>query len=285
MEKLSDIAGEESEEPCVDTVDDGCEVSRVVEEVDFVDVDHHHLALVLLEDELLVAMVEIGEILYLDGFFIFPAPFLDILHEVRDRGSEIDHEVGIAHHLHHRLEEFHVGLVVGVAHVSHGLVVGGKHIDTLEDRPVLYDGTFGVCYLENVAEAFFEEVDLECERPSVNIVVVVFQVRVMRHRLKLRCPSVMFGQHSGEGGFPAPYVACYSDVHVMQFEGGLFSHFVIFPEVFSLGSESILRGDGAGAQLHGGGFSFLYLHDTQFKKCVDRLAFWFLISFHKSICF
>ena len=73
-EQLSDIAGEESEEPCVDTVDDGCEVSRVVEEVDFVDVDHHHLALVLLEDELLVALIEIGEILYLDGFFIFPAP-------------------------------------------------------------------------------------------------------------------------------------------------------------------------------------------------------------------
>lgn len=132
------LLGEESEEGGVDAVDDGGEVCGLVLEVEVVDVDGEHSAPVFLVDEFLVELVQSLEVVDGYGLLVVPSPLLDVLYEVWHRRAQVDHQVGVAHDFCHLLEEFHVGVEVPVAEVSHGAVVGGEDIHSLIDASVLY---------------------------------------------------------------------------------------------------------------------------------------------------
>ena len=67
--------------------------------------------------------------------------------------------------------------------------------------------------IEQVAESLLEEIDLECKRPPWDVLVVVFEIWVELHGLKLRCPPIVSGEHRGERGFPTTYISCYSYMH------------------------------------------------------------------------
>ena len=55
-----------------------------VEEVDLIDLYGDHFSLIMLVDEVIVELVEVLEVVELHLLLIFPAPFLNILHEMRD---------------------------------------------------------------------------------------------------------------------------------------------------------------------------------------------------------
>ena len=128
---------------------------------------------------------------------------------------QVDHEVGHTHHGHHLFEELHIGLVVTLREVAHGSVVLHEDVDALVDGTVLYDGVVGLCNGQQVAEAFLEEVDLQVERPAVDVAVVVFQIRVMLYGLEAWLPAVVLGKHACQRRLAAPDISCYCNVHVM----------------------------------------------------------------------
>ena len=208
------LGWEEAEELGIDAVDDAGEVGLPVEEIELVDLHREHLAPVFMIDEVVVTGVEVFEVVELHLLFIFPAPPLDVLHEVWYGGLEINHQVGILDDGHHRLEEVHIAVEVAVVEVSHGIVVGGEDIDALKDAAVLDDGLLGAGDVEQVAEALLEEIDLQGERPPGDVLVVVLKIWIELHGLKLRCPPIVTGEHRGERGLSTSYISCYGNMHL-----------------------------------------------------------------------
>ena len=133
-----------------------------------------------------------------------------------DRRPEIDHEVGETDSVRHVLEQFHVGLVVTVVKIAHGVVVFSKDVDAFIDGAVLYDRLFTVPYFQQILETFFQEEHLHGERPAFNVFIIIFQIGIVVHRLEPRLPSVPSGQHGREGRLAAPYVSCNCNVHKIE---------------------------------------------------------------------
>lgn len=205
---------EKSEEFAVYTVGDSREVSWVVKEIGVVFVDDDEASGVVVEDEAFVGFVEPFQIVEMNTLLIVASTLLDVAHQMGYRGAQVYHKVGLVRQGYHELEELHVGVEVAVGHIALGVVVGGKYIDALKDGAILYDGRIGALELEHIAEALFEEIDFHRERPSSDVLVVVFEIRVVGHGLKLRCPAIMVGQHLCQCGLATAYVACYNDVHI-----------------------------------------------------------------------
>ena len=129
---------EQTVELGVDLVGDGGEVFRtvlVVEVVCFYDEDFAFVV----GDPLLVAVVEVAEVFDADAFLVLTAALLDLCHQGRDGGLEVDQEVWLADHGHHEVEQVHVGVEVSVGEVAHGLVVGNEDVYAFKDGPVLDD--------------------------------------------------------------------------------------------------------------------------------------------------
>ena len=187
-----------------------------MEEVGVVLVDNDEAAGVVLEDETLVGLVETFEVLQLYDLLIVPATLLDVADEMRHGGAEIYHQVGLVGEGYHQLEEFHIGLEVTVGHIALGVVVGGEDIHALKDGAVLNDGAASLLEVEHIAEALFEEIDFHREGPSGDVLVIVFEIGVVRHSLELRRPLVVVGEHLRQGGLAAAYVSCYDDVHIKK---------------------------------------------------------------------
>ena len=134
----------QSEQFRIHSVNDLSEVARAVFEVHFVDIDHKEATLVFLEDELVVSAVEVLEIVERHLLLVVASAALDVLYQMRHRCAQINHQFGQSSQLEHLMEQVHVGLEVAVRKVAHRVVIGGEHIDALEDGAVLDDGTSGV---------------------------------------------------------------------------------------------------------------------------------------------
>ena len=132
---------------------------------------------------------------------------------MRDRALEIDEQVGQFDHLHHHVEQVHVGVEIALGKIAHRHVVGHEHIDALEDGAVLDDGLGTAGDLHHVLETLGEEVHLEVERPALDVLVIVFEEGIVGHGLVFRGPSIVLGEHAGEGGLAAADVAGDSDMH------------------------------------------------------------------------
>ena len=135
---------------------------------------------------------------------------------MRNRTLEIDQQVGQLDHLHHHPEEIHVRIVVALREIAHGHVVGYEHIDALEDGAVLDDGFAAAGDFHHVLETLREEIDLQIERPALDVLVIVFQERVVGHSLEFRGPAVVLGEHPGQRGLAAADIAGDSDVHLRK---------------------------------------------------------------------
>ena len=125
----------------------------IVLEVEIVFVYDHHASSVFVVDEIIVALVQVPEIFQLHLLLIVASALLDVAHEVGHRCAQINHEVGVVHHLQHLFEKLHVGVVVTIGEIAHSLVVLHEHIYTLEDATVLHNGVGGTLYVDEIAEA------------------------------------------------------------------------------------------------------------------------------------
>ena len=129
------------------------------------------------------------------------------------RSTQINHQVGYFHHRHHLLKQFHVSLVVALAQVTHIAVILHKHIHTLVDGTVLNNSVISLSNRNQIAEAFLQEIHLHIKRPTVNIAVVILEIRVMLYGLEPRFPAIVFGQELGERRLATTYISCYCDMH------------------------------------------------------------------------
>ena len=57
-------------------------------------------------------------------------------------------------------------------------------------------------YFENISESVFEEEDLQIETPSLHILVIVFDVRIVVDLLETWNPVIVLTKHLGQGCFP-----------------------------------------------------------------------------------
>ena len=208
---------EKAEEYGVDTVGDRCQVGFAIEEVKVVHFHGEHLAGVFLVDELVVEAVEVFQVVKLHLLLIAATALLDVLHQVGNGGAEVNHQVGHMDGRHHRLKQFHIAFVIALVEIAHRVVVGREDMHAFEDAAVLDHRLPGVGDVEDVLEALLEEIHLEGERPPRDVLVVVLQIGVVLHSLKLGNPSIVLGEEFRERGLPTTDVACDDDMHVSPF--------------------------------------------------------------------
>ena len=106
-------------------------------------------------------------------------------------------EVRKANDVLHVSEKLHESVEVAVAKVSHSLVVSSEDIDSLVDRAVLNRVFPALLHFHEVAETFFQEEDLHRKRPTLNVLVVVIEVRIERYLLVHRLPMIVLSEHFG----------------------------------------------------------------------------------------
>ena len=204
---------EEAKEEFVNTVDDSRQVGFPVQEIKIIDLHGEHLARVVLIDELIVEPIEILQVVQLHLLLVVASSFLDVFHQMRDGGLQIYHEVGHAHDSHHRFKQFHIAIEITVIKVAHRMIVDGEDIDSLKNAPVLDDGFFRVGDVKQVPETLLKEINLQRERPSGDVLVIVLEIRIVFDRLKLGRPAIVLGKQMGERGLAASYISCNDDVH------------------------------------------------------------------------
>ena len=71
-------------------------------------------------------------------------------------------------------------------------------MNTLVDGTILNNSMVGLGDVDEIAESLLEEIHLHIERPTVNIAVVILEIRVTINRLKPWLPAIMFGQKTGK---------------------------------------------------------------------------------------
>ena len=184
-----------------------------MEEVEVVDLHGEHFAWVVLIDELIVEFVEVFQIIQLYLLLVFTSTLLDVFHQMRNGGSQVNHQVGHTHHRHHRLKQFHIALEIAVIKVAHRMIVRCEDIDTLKDASVLDNRFFRLGDGEQVLETLLKEIHLQGKRPSGDVLVVVFKIWVEIDRLKLWRPAIVLGEQMGERGLSAANISCNDDVH------------------------------------------------------------------------
>jgi hypothetical protein len=67
-------------------------------------------------------------------------------------------------------------------------------------------------------ETFFQEIDLQVERPSFHVVVKIGQIWIVFYGFVFCFPVVVFGQKPGECGFTTSDVSCNSYMHNKKFK-------------------------------------------------------------------
>ena len=87
MVLMADLLREKTKQCSVNLVDDAGKVVGGVLEVERVGIDYEHAAAILVEDEVLIAVVQVGQVVDGDGLLVVAAAFLDVLHEMRHRGT------------------------------------------------------------------------------------------------------------------------------------------------------------------------------------------------------
>ncbi len=204
---------EQPKELCVDFIGYELEVGGVMLEVEFIGVDDEYFSFVFIEYEIVVPLIESCQVVELHGLFVIASSFLNLCYECGYRFAQVYHEVGIWSERHHKVEEFHIGVVISVGEVSHVVVVLDEDIYSLEDRAVLYDCFVCFSDLEYIFEAFLKEIGFETKGPSWNVVVVVFEIGIEAYGFKLGFPSVVFGKHLGEGSFSCAYISSDGNMH------------------------------------------------------------------------
>ena len=207
---------EEAEELGIDAVHDARKVGGVLLEVEGINLDDEDAAGVFFEDKLVVAAVEIFEVVDGHCLLVVASALLDVVHQVGHRGAEVDHQVGRTDHGGHRFKQFHIGAEVAVVKVAHVAIVGRKDVDAFEDAAILYNVFFRLVDGQNILEPLFEKEHFEVERPPRHVLIEIVEIGVLRHRLKLGRPAVMLGKKGGQRGFSAADVAGYGDVHKCQ---------------------------------------------------------------------
>ena len=66
---------------------------------------------------------------------------------------------------------------------------------------------------QNILETLGQEIDLQIERPPLDILVVILQVWVISDCLIFWRPAIMLRQHTSQCRLAAADISCYSDVH------------------------------------------------------------------------
>ena len=153
---MFNVHREESKEQIVDLVNYQFQVHGTMQVVEFVDIDGKHLSGIFLIDEFFVEVVQSLEVFDLDGLLVLASSLLDVLNQVRDVGSKVNHQVGHMELRLHLFEKFHKSFVVAVAQLPHSFVIGHEDVYTLIDAAVLY----------NCALAFVDDINLQSLKRS-----------------------------------------------------------------------------------------------------------------------
>ncbi len=74
-----------------------------------------------------------------------------------------------------------------------------------------------MCDFQDILETLGQEIHLQIKRPSLDVLVVIFEVRIEGNCFILRHPTIMFSQHPRQRGLAASYISCYTYVHKNTF--------------------------------------------------------------------
>ena len=128
--------------------------------VKIIRLNDENLALIV-ADPLLVSFVKVAQILDADALLVVTAAFLNLGNKGRYRGFEINQQIRLPNHRHHKIEQMHIGLEVAVRKVAHSLVVGNEDMNTFKNGPVLDDDLVRLCNLQQILETLCQEVGLK----------------------------------------------------------------------------------------------------------------------------
>ena len=213
-------------------VADLLEVLRSVLELDSVDIEDQKATLVVL-DPVLIPLVQTGQVVYPYALFLFAAALLYLGHDIRNRRSEIYHQIRRIDQGHHQVEEVGIVLEIAGGHQPHAVEIRSEDTRILVDGPVLDDDVLALGDIHHILEPFVEEINLEIKGPTLHIFVEISEIRIKVHGLEFRGPSVMGCEQPRQRGLAASNVSGYCNVH-----GSVVDIFAKIEKVFRIFAES-----------------------------------------------
>ena len=207
------VLREQSEQFGINTVDDTSEVGGVVLKVHTIGFDDQYASLILVEDKIFVFVIKVAEVVDLHGLFVFSSALLDLRDKARHRLAKINHHVGHFHLRLHEFEEFHEGSKIAVGEVTSFVIVAYEDINALENTAVLNDSVCRLLNGEHILEALLEEIGLQTESPTLDIAVIIFEIRIEADTFESWFPAVVARQHFSQRCFSGTDISSDSDIH------------------------------------------------------------------------
>src|SRR3990172_9178445 len=158
---------------------------------------------------LLVALVQLGEVVPRDALLVPAGAPADAVEQGGHGSAEIDDEIGRVEKGRHRVEQFGVVAEVPLVHQALQVQVAGEDLGVLVDRAVLDHRSRRGCDRLMVLEALAEEEDLQVKAPARHIGVEVRQIGVLVHDLVIGPPAELLAQQRRDRGLPRPDVPAH----------------------------------------------------------------------------
>ena len=196
---------EEAEELGINLVDDISKLLGIMLEVEVIHLYYQHPTLILVHNEIIVEKIDSLKIIDRHLLLVVTASFLNILHKMWYRRTEINHQFGISTTSIIDSEEFHIGIEVALVHITHLSIIGLKDIHALKMVRSLNDSLLTMLNLKQILESLLLQIeDLHIESPSGDVLVIVIDVGILCHWLQVLFPAVMLGGILVSVVFPLP---------------------------------------------------------------------------------
>ena len=176
-------------------------------------VDDEEFALVV-GNPCFVELVETLQVVQTDGSLVATSAFLNLRHQVRDRRTDINHQVGHLDQRHHQVKEVAVVVKIAVGHKALPMQIGCKDTCVLVDSTVLNNVIGSLAYLHHVFKTLIKEIDLQVKTPPLHIGVEVLQIRIKLHGFVTGFPTIMLGKHSCQRGLTTADISGDSYMHL-----------------------------------------------------------------------
>lgn len=193
-------------------IEDLSKVLRVMDKIHVIGIDDQQAAFLVIADPVFIALVEPFEVVQAHIALVVAPAILNVRHQGRDAGPEIDQQVWRLDLGRHGFEKLEVILKIPGRHQPHVVQVGREDVGIFVYSTVLHHRSVTAEDLEHLLITAVEEEDLKVERPALHVVVEVAQVGVVIGRFVMNVPSEMAAQLLGKGGLTGADVSGDRDV-------------------------------------------------------------------------
>ena len=115
-------------------------------------------------------------------------------HQSRDATSDVNHEIRKFYQTDHKIKEVGIVFKIPVTHHTDIMKIWSENLRIFKDSSILNNCIITLGDFYYIMKSLIQEIDLQVERPSFHILVIISQIGIIINRFEIRFPTISFAQ-------------------------------------------------------------------------------------------